>query len=308
VNSPEKHPRIAICGARGIGQVHTRIFHSYGAKICSILGSSDRSAHEAAQTLKNSFGITAIPFSCLDTLLKETEPNALVICTPPHLHFREIIAAFNRNIPVFCEKPLFWHNNITAVEIEKKLCTLNSYSNKKLFVNTCNASFLDQILTLIGEQGKINSFFFRFHTHGPHLDRDIAVDLLPHGISFLLRLFGVMKIQDIIEHTDRNKWRCTFRYGHCLVKFDFQESSSKAKSLAFAISGREFARIQKGVGNSYRVYLKDSLTGKMLQAKDPFQVYISQFLDYCKDTSSSWEQLFFEASTNLRLMSNIIFP
>ena len=100
-----KKIRIAILGASGIGRVHARIFHEAGADVCAVLGSSKESAKNASIKLKDLYDINAQPYHCLDRLLEEARPNAVSICTSPQFHFEEIIAAFEKQIGVFCEKP-----------------------------------------------------------------------------------------------------------------------------------------------------------------------------------------------------------
>ena len=302
----EKPLRVAICGARGVGQVHARIFHALGADVCAVLGSSDESAADAAHMLKESLGIRTQPFSRIEELLEVTRLDAVSICTPPHLHFEEILAAFDHNIPVFCEKPLFWDMDITRAEVEKKLAHLERHVNRRLFVNTSNASFVDSIVAKIGKQQNIHSFFFRFYTQNSYVGREIAIELLPHGFSLLLRLLGPMKIRDLIEDIGEHTYCCRFRYGDSAVEFDFQEIPGGQKALAFAINGRKFLRIQEGYGVSYRVFLKDRYTEEKMEVQDPFYVYIERFLDYCSSCTAVREDEFDEAAANLRLMADIL--
>jgi hypothetical protein len=277
-----------------------------GADICALLGSSDESAVDAALMLKDSFGIHAQPFSYLEELLEVARPDAIAICTPPHLHFNQILAAFDRNIPIFCEKPLFWHKGITRADIEKKLGQLGGYSKRRLFINTSNANFVDRVVEEVGEPRSIRTFFFRFYTSGAHTGRDIAFDLLPHGLSLLQRLFGPMEIYNLTEDVCEHTYNCSFRYGECVINFSFQEIPDGPKVLDFAIDGHEFIRIQEGRDVTYRVFLKDSRTGRKLEAMDPFQAYITQFIDYCSNGTLVWEDEFDKAASNLRLMSDIL--
>ncbi|MEE9169789.1 MAG: Gfo/Idh/MocA family oxidoreductase, partial [bacterium] len=119
MTSRDKPLRVALLGARGIGRAHARIFHALGAEICAVLGSSQESATDATRMLKDSLGIDAKPFNRIESLLDTARPDAMSICTPPQLHFAEIVAAFDHDIPVFCEKPIFWHEGIQRSVLEK---------------------------------------------------------------------------------------------------------------------------------------------------------------------------------------------
>lgn len=302
----EKPLRVALLGVRGIGQVHARIFHALGAEICAVLGSSQESAAGGARILKESFGIHAEPFSRIESLLDTARPNAMSICTPPQLHFAEIVAAFDRDIPVFCEKPMFWHEGIKRSELETNLEYLSRHPNRRFFINTSNATFMDCVIEEIGEQENIQSLFFLFYTQGPYVGRNIARDLLPHGISLLLRLFSPMKIEDLREDIKKHTYGCRFRYGNCTVEFDFRELADGPKEFAFEINDRRFTRIQEGEGPTYRVYLKDSHTGRKIDTPNPFCVYITRFLNYCNDGARVREDDFENAAANLRLMADIL--
>ena len=301
-----KSLRIAICGVRGIGQVHARIFQSLGADVCAVLGSSEETALNAARQLEESFGIKAKVFHRLDDLFEKTKPDAVSICTPAKYHYDAILASLDRNIPVFCEKPIFWKEGINRKEIEDKLGAIEKHTNRKVFVNTSNASFMDHVIGAIGSKKDIRLFDFRFFSQGPHIGRDIGLDLLPHGISLLLRLFGPQKIERLTEEIDNNNYKCSFSYAECNVNFDFQELAGGNKDFVIGIDDRTFTRIQEGFGATYRVCLEDSQTGKKIYCEDPFEVYIRRFLRYCLNGLQIEEDSFEEAAANLRLMAEIL--
>ena len=70
MSSLELPPRIAVLGARGIGQVHARVFKNFNADICAILGSSHTTAKQAANQLNKSLEIISQPYSDFKTLIK----------------------------------------------------------------------------------------------------------------------------------------------------------------------------------------------------------------------------------------------
>ena len=90
-NAPLK---IAILGANGIGRVHARIFHSLGAKIEAITCSTLKSVSQTAKFLLDNYGIRTKTFSSIDSAIAEPI-DAISICTPPHLHYDYILAAYD---------------------------------------------------------------------------------------------------------------------------------------------------------------------------------------------------------------------
>lgn len=299
----KKPLRVAIFGASGIGQVHARIFNQLGADVCAILGSSNDSAIKTALILKNKLNIIVQPFSDLNILLKKIKPDIVSICTPPNLHYEQIITCFDHNVAVFCEKPLFWNKAINLKELEKKLTYIKNHPNRRFFVNTCNASFLDQ-LGLVKPKN-LNSFSFIFYTQGKNKRKEIALDLLPHALSLLLNLLPNNQIKNFNEKITQNKYFCTFNYGNCLIKFDLQEEEDGPKELLFEINDRKFTRIQKGKDATYKVYFLDSYTNKQFKVEDPFSVYIKKFLNFCYSKKSIQDE-FDEAAFNMRLMGEIL--
>ena len=255
--SPESTPQVAILGSRGVGQVHARLFKKSGANVCAVLGSTMKTARQAAVDLNQSFGISPTPFDNLETLIEETQPDALSICTPAECHFEQILTAFDRGLPVFCEKPLFWGKLLNPETLETRLNLLSRHPKRCLFLNTSNAYFLENILEKTGMPSSVEYFSFKFYTQGPHREKDIAVDLLPHGFSLLIKLLEYKKITGVSQKVESNSYQCQFNYGDCKVFFDFQEKRDGPKYLALSINDREFTRAQEGHGDTYRVFFKD---------------------------------------------------
>lgn len=303
--SHDRPLRIAIFGARGIGRVHARIFHALSAEICAVFGSSDESAARAARDLSDSFGIRAKAYSRIEHILAEPL-DAVSICTPPQLHMQHIAAAFDKRLPVFCEKPLFWDNDSTLATVERNLRTLQRHPARQLFVNTSNTVLLDAVRDRLPPSEEVSRFFFQFHTHGPFQGPDIAVDLLPHGLSLLLHCFGKRELSAFSWEVTPTNCHCTFMYGRCAVEFDFQEIPTGPVALRFSLNDHQFQRIGEGSGASYQVYLADGKTGEKLRVPDPFTVYISRFLQHCRDEALEKNDDFAAAAANLLLMAQCV--
>ena len=297
--------RIAILGASGIGRVHARIFHEAGVDVCAVLGSSKESAKNASIKLKDFYGINSQPYHCLDRLLEEARPNAVSICTPPQFHFEEIIAAFEKQIGVFCEKPLFWYSDISNVELEDKLAQIATHPHRQLWVNTSNAFFAEQINKLVSSISKKDGLTFCFQTQGKNQGRGLAVDLLPHGLSILLELFGDNLISNLREKYSTSGYNCQFNYGEHEVVFNFYENQKSVKKMIIELDSRQFTRCQEGDGAKYQVFFRDSHTLKKFEVEDPFKVYINRFLNSLR-ADSLGNDGFKAAAKNLRLMGKIL--
>jgi predicted dehydrogenase len=285
--------------------VCARIFSELGAEVCAVLGSSSKTAAAAATELSNSFGIRAKPFHELAPLLDESL-DAVNICTPPHLHFDQLLAAFDRGLPVLCEKPLFWDECEGIAAVLGKLERIAAHPGRQLFVNTSNAAFIEAVRDKVAPSGAVERFGFRFHTGGPHRGRAIAADLLPHGLSLLLALQGRQTLASVSAESTPTRYACRFAYGGCQVDFDFRQGHVGPSGLAFCIDGRQWTRVQEGRGASYRVSLRDEQSGELTRIEDPFRTYIAEFLQYCGQKRASRSDRATEALENMRLMAQIL--
>ena len=145
MNKSKEEIRLSILGASGIGAVHARNFSKIGVKIVSILSSSRKTGVETSKRLSKLYGIDTDHYTNLSQLINESKPNAISICTPADLHYEQLCMILKKGIPVFCEKPLFWSNNILLDELNRKLDFLSSHKDKTLFVNTSNTYFIESI-------------------------------------------------------------------------------------------------------------------------------------------------------------------
>ncbi|OEU71264.1 MAG: hypothetical protein BA863_10990 [Desulfovibrio sp. S3730MH75] len=294
--------RVAILGARGIGKVHARIFHDLGTSVCAVLGSREETASLAAQDLAESFGIEAKPFYSYGQLLQEPL-DAVSVCTPADMHFEQMLAAFNADVAVFCEKPLFWEEGLSPEKARRQLDILERHPNRKLFVNTSNTFFADTVRNKLGALEQAKSFTFKFHTQGRYRGDNIAVDLFPHGASLLLRLFGLCDLTAYSSEVSDYSYHASFMYGPaCRVEFDFREGPDVEKAFIFSVDGHEFHRVQEGQGATYQAYLVDAQTGQRHRIDDPFRVAISDFCGYCAAGHRHGTDGFVDAAANLRMM------
>lgn len=303
----EKPVKLAILGARGIGKVHARIFHALGSDVYGILGSTAESVEKTADDLFSSFGFRPGAFHNLETLLSEPI-NAVCICTPPRLHFEQILAAFNKGLPVFCEKPLFWNEQLTANEVLEKTEQLRAHPQRRLFMNAPNALFLDA-LTDRFNSAHINTLKFSFYTNGTYKGIGIGMDLFTHGLSILYRIFGSQETSGFSWSATDATYSCRFTYGSCTVEFDFRQDPKGPKLFALSLNERIFTRIQEGAGATYNLYFHDSATDEKIKVEDPFNQSIQTFIDYCMQGSPVKKDNFEEAALIMKIMAkHLILP
>jgi predicted dehydrogenase len=95
--------RIGVIGAGAIAQVAHLVVLSKleGVRIAGICDTDV----EKAQALAGRFRVPDV-YDDIEDLVQFTKPDAVVVCTPNHLHEVHVISALSAGIPVLCERPL----------------------------------------------------------------------------------------------------------------------------------------------------------------------------------------------------------
>jgi len=95
--------RVAVIGAGGIAQVaHLPVLRRVSGVEIAAICDSDRSK---AQALASRFDVPEA-YDDIEDVLRYVNPDAVVICTPNHLHEIHIVAALSAGVHVLCERPL----------------------------------------------------------------------------------------------------------------------------------------------------------------------------------------------------------
>ena len=298
--------KIAILGATGIGQFHARNFNKLGVEICSILCSSNTSGKATSKYLKESLDLNVEYFDNLELLISKSKPEAVVISTPNELHYDQILHVLDNKIPIFCEKPLFWNKDDNYKTFSKKLNIIAKHPNRALFVNTSAGYYIWSIRSHLPHKKDIYSFNFKFTTQGNKKNKQIAVDLLPHGLALVIDLFGYYQINSYKEDYSESTFKCNFIYSGCLINFEFNEGSSLKKEFMFSVNEKKYIRKQRGGLKKYNVYIDCISQKKVMKIDDPFEIYASRFIDFCSKSSNQKTDDFFEISHNLDLMAKIL--
>ncbi len=95
--------RVGVVGVGAIAQVaHLPVLA--GRDDVEIVAVCDNDRPKA-QALAARFGIQNV-YDDIEDLLRHTRPDAVVICTPNHLHEVHVLTALSAGVPVLCERPL----------------------------------------------------------------------------------------------------------------------------------------------------------------------------------------------------------
>ena len=248
--------KILIIGPSGIGKVYLRESFKLGFKKIGILGKKFDA--------KRNLGFSKIKKKKIYNFrtIKECSkfnPDYTSICTPFYLHYDHIkkVRLFCKNILV--EKPLIWFKQkLKNKFIDKKLKLIFNDSKSVVLVNLPFQQLAYQLLKKKLIKKKVKRFIFNYYTSGKQTFSDIAVDLLPHAISFILSLNNENKIKKKIFNINQTKfaWKCKIMINNCECQFNFKENVNKKKNeMNFKLDTNYFAREQKEINGNMKFWL-----------------------------------------------------
>lgn len=268
---------LALLGARGIGAVHARVIHHVGATVSAVLGRDEDSAKGAAEHLRSAYGFQPRPYARLDDLIREERPHGAVIATPTECHFEQLMMLGRANVPVFCEKPLIHAAGLSAEAACRMMDALRFHRAMPYFLNVSNSYFFSDFRQELSAR-KIDRMMFSFHTKGRNRGESIAWDLLPHGFS-VLNAIGIQGEVSPVRHViQKQLYRAEFRMNDVDVVFDFRQGDCIDKQLSLEVnSDVRLERVQKGQGQTYRVFIRDS-RGPLYEKEDPFVCAMRDFV------------------------------
>ncbi len=293
--------KIAILGARGIGRVHAGVFFRLGQSISYVLGSTADSAALAAAEISQITGTAPESFSDLSTLLTRS-PDAVVIATPPRVHFEEIMLVAGRGIPIFCEKPLFWRDGQSPESLMSTLEQIRDAAAHLLFLNSPNGYFLDSLAEYIGPPDAVREVRFAFYTQGKYRNSEIGIDLLTHGFTILYHLLGPRNLRHVKKSVEESRFRCHFAYGDAAVEFDFIANPDGDKFFELEVDGVAFRRVQRGSGADYRMSMLNTSNNREIAIEDPFVISARRFLELVAVGASGFQQEFDKTAAVYSLM------
>lgn len=96
-----KRVRVGLVGCGGMGDIHLRLLA--GRTDVEVIGVCDERADRASR-MASSHGLPM--WTDLEAFLRETQPEALHVCSPSGLHAQHGMAAAEHGIHILCEKPL----------------------------------------------------------------------------------------------------------------------------------------------------------------------------------------------------------
>ena len=114
---------IGMIGFGLIAKIHSKIMFENNCPIRCVLVRSEESIEKTKNFFVKEFSYTPLITNDCNFFFSK-KVDILLICSPPSTHFKFLLKAFDNNISVFCEKPLFWDKELGLEEFKNKISIL----------------------------------------------------------------------------------------------------------------------------------------------------------------------------------------
>ena len=275
--------RALVIGPSGIGNAHIRQYAKNKISKIAVLGKSfktKRILQLAHSTLKKVEIINLKNFN----EIKKIKPQIISICSPTELHLKHLLILKNSKRTFIVEKPFFWLNGISEKNLLRQTNFFLNTFNKKIIINLPMVSLANQLRNKKAIARNITKLKFCYFTKGKNQYSKIAIDLLPHAISFCLSLLKspLKDFKIIFVKKRRLSWNAKIIINrvHCYFLFK-QDQRKKESILSFKINELFFTRMQKKILNEYKTYL--ILKNKKIFVKNPMSDSLNNSISFLKN-------------------------
>ena len=250
--------RALIIGPRGIGRAHIRQYIINNIKKIAVLGKKfnrNRIIDLKIPVKKNLNLINIKNYKEIEKF----NPQIVSICSPHYVHLYNLKKISFLNSRYIIEKPFFWVKNVNENYIINHTKYLfNKYKNR-LIVNLPMTSIANQLKKKFIIKKEIKKIDFNYFTDGAHRYNEIAIDLLPHAISFVLSMQNNFLYNFKIKSVKSFKfsWGCKITINNVLCNFFFKQGQKLEQShLSFNLNNKKYLRIQEKINNNeFKNYL-----------------------------------------------------
>jgi hypothetical protein len=274
---------VSIIGAgrarNGIGEYIGKYFHQHGAKVTSVLGTTEETSLRASLALQK-YGIEAHPYTTFDEMVKGGKPDAVVIASPSSTHYEYLLKCLDSGIHIFCEKPFLWGDQ---TDIRKRVEDIFEKARGKKLTIAMNSQwpfsldFYEEICGKIGIQ-ETNRFFMRMSPFSP--GKVMIPESVPHPLSLLYCRLGVGQIEHLnFESGGEGKLDIRFAYVFgtracdVLIKLVYQKNQPRDFSYGF---GDRIVSRSLDLEN-YEIYFHYG--DKKLRIVDPLECSVRDFME-----------------------------
>jgi len=274
-----------VIGPSGIGRVHLRQFYKNKIKYIGVLGKSFK---KKRLLQLNTSGFKNLEIENLKSFndIKKFKPNVISICSPTEKHLEHILKCNNYGNYIIVEKPFIYPKKNKKITNTYKIASnILASLRKKIVINLPMVSLGNQLIKKKETSNKIKNLKFMYYTKGKQTYDNIAIDLLPHAIVFLLTINKSLLKSYEIKSVTKNKsdWSCKMKINNTICHFLFKQSAARKESnLFFKINKNYYERKQKLLNGEYVTTLIKNKK-KIINVKNPMTEYLNLLLKNFKN-------------------------
>jgi len=276
-------PNVSIIGAgrtrNGIGEYVGKYFHEHGAKVSSVLATTEKTSLRASSALRK-YGIEAHPYTNFDEMVRGEKPDAVVIASPSSTHYEYLLKCLDLGLHIFCEKPFIWDG---GGDTRKRVEDFFEKAREKKLTIAMNSQWPFSIEAYEAISGKImiqNSNTFFIGMSPPFPGREMIPESVPHALSLLYALLGVGEMGGLsFEPNGERELNIKFSYlfdtRSCdvFIRLTFQEAPPR--DFSFGLNGKIVFRSLDL--ENYGIYFHYGNT--KLRIVDPVELSVNNFLE-----------------------------
>jgi hypothetical protein len=278
--------KVSIIGASrnrsGIGEYIGKYFHKNGAKVTSVLGTTEETSRNASSALRK-YGIESNPYADFVKMVENEKPDAVAIASPSSSHYPYLLRCVELGLNIFCEKPFIRPD---ADDISEKVEEIFEKVKEKRLTVAMNSQWpfaLTSYKRICGEIEirKSNRFLM---TMSPFATgKEMIPEAVPHALSLLYCLLGEGEISDLIfESTEKDEMFVKFRYDfgkrHCEVFLKLVKKEKQPRDFQFGLNDK-IVRRSLNLRN-YDIYF--NYGNKRLKIADPLELSVRNFMTAIK--------------------------
>jgi hypothetical protein len=273
---------VSIIGAgrtrNGIGEYIGKYFHKHGARVTSVLGTTEKTGLQASSALRK-YGIEAHPYTTIEEMVRGEKPDVVAIASPSSTHYEYLLKSLDSGLHVFCEKPFLWGDH---TDIQKRAEDIFVKAREKKITIAMNSQWPFSIDDYEKICGKIriqeaNHFSMRMSPFSP--GKVMIPESVPHPLSILYCRLGSGEIRSLnFESEGEGEMRIRFTYlfgtRACDVLIRLVHQKTQPREFSYGFNDKIVSRSLDL--RNYEIYFHYG--NKKLRIVDPLELSVKNFM------------------------------
>jgi predicted dehydrogenase len=274
---------VSIIGAgrtrNGIGEYIGKYFHKCGARVTSVLATTEKTGLQASSALKK-YGIEAHPHTTFEEMVRGEKPDAVVIASPSSTHYEYLLKCLDSGLHIFCEKPFLWDDH---TDIQKRAEDVLKKAREKKITIAMNSQWpfsIDDYEKICGGISirESNHFSIRMSPFSP--GRVMIPESVPHPLSILYCRLGPGRMEGLNFESDGEEEmgiRFTYLFGTraCDVLIRLVHQETQPREFSYGFNDRVVSRSLDL--NNYEIYFHYG--NKKVKIADPLELSVKNFME-----------------------------